>query len=68
MGFFLKNPGIHEKMDGFGVMLRGYPTISFNVFRVRKALAGAIVILSPSKPYGQDTPFDNQLWHCFQIL
>ena len=26
--FFLKNPGIHEKMDVFWMNLRGYPTIS----------------------------------------
>ncbi|MCG7848761.1 MAG: hypothetical protein MIO93_06230, partial [ANME-2 cluster archaeon] len=26
--FFLKNPGIYEKMDGLGVNLRGFPTIS----------------------------------------
>ena len=25
--FFLKNSGIHEKMEGFRVNLRGYPTI-----------------------------------------
>ena len=26
--FFLKNSGIHEKVHGYGVKMRGYPTIS----------------------------------------
>jgi len=29
--FFLKNPGIHEKVHGYGVDLRGYPTVSRKV-------------------------------------
>ncbi len=38
--FFLKNSGIHEQMNGFGVKLGGYPTISkhlVNTFKEYKS-------------------------------
>ncbi len=30
MGFLVKNPGIYEMVDGFGVNLRGFTTISID--------------------------------------
>ena len=36
--FFLKNSGIHEQMNGFGVKLGGYPTISIMKMKCYKRI------------------------------
>jgi len=41
--FFLKNPGIYEMVDGFGVNLRGFTTISIKNIKTGKNIKRRMV-------------------------